>query len=290
MSVDKLQEKIRKMKNPSVVEMNFLPEDIPAAVTENSSSFCDACIVYGKDLLDGLKEIVPAVRFAFDAYAIYGAEGLDALKTLLDHAHNSGYYVLLDCPEVASAQGTERMAQMLLTDTCQWYFDAMILTAYIGSDGIRPYVDRLKEKDKSLFVVVRTANKTAPETQDLLTGSRLAHVAKADIINRFAQSLVGRCGYSQVALLAGASSADSLRILRTTYKYLFLLVDGSDYPNANAKNCSFAFDTLGHGAAVCAGTSITAAWQQEEGADPVASAVSAAERMRKNLARYVTVL
>jgi microcompartment protein CcmK/EutM len=61
---------------------------------------------------------------------------------------------------------------------------------------------------------------------------------------------------------------------------MFLLVDGSDYSGANAKNCSAAFDKLGHGAVVCAGSSITAAWQEEHSAqvDAVTSAVQAAER------------
>jgi hypothetical protein len=73
---------------------------------------------------------------------------------------------------------------------------------------------------------------------------------------------------------------------------LFLLVDGYDLPNANAKNCNLAFDKLGHGAVVCAGTGITAAWNDEtnDGVDYVVRAVEAAERMKKNLLRYTTVL
>ena len=92
--------------------------------------------------------------------------------------------------------------------------------------------------------------------------------------------------------MAAASSADSLRSLRAKYKNIFLLLDGCDYPNANAKNCSFAFDSLGHGAAACAGLSITAAWRDQEttGTEYVSQAVSAAERLKRNLTRYVTVL
>ena len=91
-------------------------------------------------------------------------------------------------------------------------------------------------------------------------------------------------------ILHGASNANSLKTLRGKYKSLFLLLDGYDYPNANAKNCSFAFDALGHGAAACAGVSIAGAWQTTEEEDPLAAALEAAERMRKNLTRYITVL
>ena len=120
----------------------------------------------------------------------------------------------------------------------------------------------------------------------------MVHIAAADHVNRYGGDTAGKHGYTRVGLLAAASSADSLRNLRAKYPKLFLLVDGYDYPNANAKNCSFAFDKFGHGAVVCAGESISAAWKQIEsdGNDWLEQAKSAAERMRKNLTRYITVL
>jgi hypothetical protein len=92
--------------------------------------------------------------------------------------------------------------------------------------------------------------------------------------------------------MSAATSGDSLRNLRMKYNHLFLLVDGYDYPSANAKNCSFAFDRLGHGAAVCVGSSITGAWLQEgsDGADYMECALSACDRIKRNLSRYITVL
>jgi len=112
----------------------------------------------------------------------------------------------------------------------------------------------------------------------------------ADIIYRYAQPLTTRCGYSRIALVTAASSADSLRMLRAKYKDLFMLLDGSDYPNSNAKNCSNAFDRLGHGAIACVGQSVTAAWQNETEEDPLATAFRAAERMKKNISRYINIL
>lgn len=291
MSIDKLQEKIRKMKNPLAVDFSVLPEHIPPYILEAAGSFPKAYAEFCKTLLEGLKFVVPAVRFDFGAFALLGSNGLEILEDILQLAKARGYYVLLDGVEALSAQSASRAAQLLLSNDCKWYFDSLIITAYIGSDSIRPYVEKLKDAGKDLFVVVRTSNRTAPETQDLLTGSRLAHVAKMDIINRFAEPLIGRCGYSQVAIMAAASSANSLRTLRTKYKYIFLLLDGFDYPNANAKNCSFAFDTLGHGALACAGLSVTAAWMDNDSpTEYVIAAVNAAERAKKNLNRYVTIL
>lgn len=291
MAIDRLQEKIRKLKNPAVVNFSVLQDQIPSCVLEAAGSFLQAYKLFCKELLTGLKDVVPGVRFNFNSFAVRGGQWLDILDELLDYAKSQGYYVILDAPEALSAQDAQQSAGILLDGNCKWYFDGLVLTSYIGSDGIKPYVSQLKKTKKDLFVVVRTSNKTAPELQDLLSGSRLMHLANADIINRFAEDLVGRSGYSQVAMLAAASSADSLRSLRSKYKNMFLLLDGCDYPNANAKNCSYAFDTLGHGAAACAGLSITAAWKENQSQDQfVDYAVEAAQRLKKNLIRYITIL
>lgn len=291
MAIDRLQEKIRKMKNPTVVNFSLLAEHIPLHILEAAGSFPKAYKQFCKTLLIGLKETVPGVRFGFNFFALQGAEGLDNLQELLLFARSQGYYVILDAPEALSGQDAQMIAGSLFSEDSCWYFDGLVLSSYIGSDGLRPYTGQLKEANKDLFVVVRTANKTAPELQDLLTGSRLMHLANADIVNRFSEPMICRSGYSQVAMLAAASSADSLRSLRSKYKNMFLLLDGCDYPNANAKNCSFAFDTLGHGAAACAGLSITAAWKETDTqGEYVMHAVEAAQRLKKNLTRYITIL
>ena len=291
MAIDRLQEKIRKLKNPTVVNFSVLQDNIPSCIMEATGNFLQAYRLFCKDILAGLKDIVPGVRFNFNSFAVRGVQWLDILDELLDYAKSQGFYVILDAPEALSGQDAQQFADVLLGEDCKWYFDALVLTSYIGSDGMKPYASLLKDTKKDLFVVVRTSNKTAPELQDLLTGSRLMHLANADIINRYAETLVSRSGYSQIGMLAAASSADSLRSLRSKYKNMFLLLDGCDYPNANAKNCSYAFDALGHGAAACAGLSITAAWQEVEAQDRyVDHAIEAAQRLKKNLSRYITIL
>ena len=292
MSIDKLQEKIRKLKTPLVVDFSVCSEHIPDHIRNKEESFMSAYHAFGQNLLMGLKNLVPAVRFDFNTFAVFGAEGMTVLEELLRVARGQGYYIFLDGVQALSAQSASTAANMFLSRECRWDFDGLVLSSYIGSDGFRPYVSLLKESGKDLFVVIRTSNKSATELQDLLAGGRLVHMANADIVNRYTGALVGKSGYSQLAIVAAASSADSLRSLRSKYKNMFMLLDGYDYPNSNAKNCSYAFDELGRGAAACAGISITAAWRENEtdGLDFVDQAVAAVERAKKNLLRYLTIL
>ena len=288
MSVDKLQEKIRKLKNPSVLDLRVSAEQIPPHLLENASSYAAAYRSYCEALLEELKEIVPAVRFSFNSFALMGPEGLEMLPVMLEQAKEKGYYVLLDGPESFSKTAAQMASEVVMALAC----DSVVLSAYVGSDCLKPYIQKLKDSEKSLFMVLRSANKSASELQELMTGSRLMYMAAADVANRLGEPIMGRWGYSMIGGVGAATSADSLRALRGKYKGMFLLVDGYDYPNANAKNCSLAFDKLGHGAIVCAGRTITGAWAAEgdDGTHYAQLAVQAAERMKKNLLRYITVL
>lgn len=292
MSVARLQEKIRKLKNPSVINFSISKEQIPQHILEQEGNVLAAFGCVSRQLLLALKDVVPAVRFSFGDFALFGQEGLELLKETLAYANAQGYYVFLDAPEALSRQAAQMRADVFFAEDCPWTFDALVVCSYIGSDGLLPYAEKLKNTNKALFPVVRTANRTAPELQDLLSGSRLVHVAATDVVNRLAEKYAATGRYSAIGIMAAASSAHSLRTLRQKYKNLFLLLDGFDYANSNAKNCSEAFDELGHGAVACAGTSVTAAFlaEGENGEEYVSAAVLAAERMKKNLSRYIKVL
>ena len=292
MAIDKLQEKIRKMKNPSVLDFSVDMSAIAPHILEQEGSSMLAYERVCLEVMNALKAIVPAVRFGLGHFSLLGADGLHLLSKLTGHAKELGYYVLLEAHESYSPSSAEVSASALLGAACNYAFDGLIVSAYAGSDVLKPYVQRLKDTGKDLFVVLRTANKSAAELQDLLTGSRHVYGAAAELVNRFGEQIWGKCGYSRICGVVGAGSADSIRSLRLKYNRMFLLVDGLDYPSGNAKNCSYAFDRFGHGAAVCAGPSVTAAWKEteNEGQDYLEAAVQAAERMKKNICRYITVL
>lgn len=292
MSIDALQDKIRKTKNPSMVDLALNVSDLPGHLMQQEGSGAAAYGRFCRELLEKLKGTVPAVRVGFTAFAVLGPDGLTELVRVLKTATDMGYYAALEAPYVLSPMMASVVAEAVFGEHAVYPCDGLIISAYPGSDILKPFLPYVKDGKKDVFPVIRTSNKAAPEIQDLLTGSRLVHAAAADLINRFGADNTGKFGYARVSVMAGANSAESLRILRTKYPRLFLLVDDMDYSGCNAKNCSNAFDKFGHGAVVCAGPTITTAWKtaESDGADYLDQAAAAAERMKKNLTRYITVL
>ncbi len=280
--MDKLQKKIRKCKSALMVNFSLDDAHIPPEYREQENGY----LQYAKAVLTALKDTVPAVRFSFGSFAVAGSEGLWTLTELMKAARAQEYYILLDVPECNAPRSAELLAENLFA---RWDFDGLVLGCYLGSDGIKPFADKLKDTQIDLFLMLRTPNRSAPQIQELLTGTRLVYTVAADLAKRLGESHIARCGYSRIGGVGAATSAESLQMLRSKYPQMFLLVDGLDCPGANAKNCSYAFDKLGHGAVICVEAGVLSAWQEEAG-DGVASALAAAQRLQKNLTRYVDIL
>ena len=288
MSVEKLQQKIRKLKNPTVIDFTVPLKRIPEFLMGEEGTLVAAYGRFCHEALNALTGLVPAVRFSYGYFSLLGPEGIELFHHILSKASSLGFFVMVDSYEFY----TREVSEIASARYDQLPLNALILSEYSGADALTPYLDLVKNREKSLFVHIRSGNKSAAQLQDLMTGSRLVHMAAADIVKRTGEGFVGKSGYAQIAGVAAANAPDSIRMLREKYPKMFLLVDGYDYANANAKYCSYAFDRLGHGAAVCASSSVLCAWEnaQSDGRDFATHIVNAAERMRKNITKYVTVL
>ena len=66
MSIDILQEKVRKAKNPTVLEISFSVSEIPAAFSKDGNGYGAYCAA----LLEQLKGYIPAVRVSFSSFVL----------------------------------------------------------------------------------------------------------------------------------------------------------------------------------------------------------------------------
>ena len=290
MAIDILQNKIKKQGRTLMLDLSITPDEVPPVLKQASASPEDACREYSRKLLQGLKTEICAVRFRLLHFALMGEKGISLLSELLKYASSQGYYTLLDIPGLMSEEDAAFSAGRIWGEDSLFPCDGVVVSAYAGSDVIKPFLPYCQEQKKDVFVAVRTPNRSAPDIQNLLAGSRTVHMAAADNVNRYGGTTIGKFGYSRVGILAAATAGDSVKMLRAKYPSLFMIVDGLDCSGANARNCSYGFDRMGHGAIVCLGFSVTSAWKEDGGEDYLQAAVDAAQKARKRIERYVTVL
>lgn len=307
MSIDILQEKIRKLKNPSVVGLCPTEQVVPPHLLEKAfgergetlEGMAGAYETFCLSLLDGLAGLVPGIKVQSACFLALGAPGLAAMQRVLGYAKEKDFYVILDDMRGDAGDAAESYARSVFgavpvgkSMETPYTVDGVTRNAYLGYDSVRPFLPYCRDGGKSLFLLVKSPNRSSMEVQDLLTGGRVVHTAVADLVSRWGVGLYGKNGYSQVAAVVSAAHPEILRSLRTKYDRMFFLVSGYGTQGGMAKGAAGAFDRLGRGAAVCASRSITGAWKKagSDGRDYVERAVAAAEKMKKDIARYTTVM
>lgn len=307
MSIDILQEKIREYKNPCMVGLDPTEDLIPLHILnqayetlgESPEGLAEAYVTFCKELLDTLKDIVPAVKVQNVCFEVLGAAGVRAMQNVCEYAKSLGYYVVLDsmrceAPHIASIYANHLFGEMSIGKKTYEFApcDAATLNGYLGSESVQPYLPYCKTKNKSLFVMLRSSNKSGREIQDLLTGDRFVHTAMADLINRWSKNLIGKYGYSQIGAVLGAYDSNTLEMMRKRYDRIFFMIVGYGAQGGTAKPVSAAFDQLGRGAIVSASRSIIGAWKQEDsdGSDYCELAKAAALKMKKDITKYVKII
>ena len=290
-SVDTLQAKIRKKKNPTVVAMDLRENWIPAACLEAAEgNLAAAYVTFGTKVLEALAPVVPAVKFNTAYYEALGSAGMLALETLCKTAADLGFYVIMETNRCDLEAAAELEAKTCFGPALG--ADAVCISAFTGSDGVRPYLPYCRDGEKSVFVLARTGNKSAREVQDLLSGDRVIHTVMMDLAMRWSTDLFEKSGYSSIGVVLGAADVHSLQTLRQRYDRLFFLVPGYGVQCLPARDLRHAFDKFGHGAVVEAAGGIFDAWKKGDGdgSDFAERAAAAAEKMRDDLARHVTVI
>lgn len=291
MSIDVLQAKIRHLRCPVMAALAPSRKMLQSAVSpqQTADGYRQLCMT----ALEALEGVVPAVSVGCGSFLALGADGVRAMQDVLARARELGFYVLFDLMQSSLGQSAADMAAACFgplqpdTDAFTPYpCDGVLLDAYLGSDSVGAYTTYCKT-GKNVFLMARSANRSARELQDLLSGDRVVHQVTADLTMRWSAGLSSRSGYSELGVAVGATDADILRRMRRKYDKLFFLVPGFEQPGG-ASNAAQGFGAAGYGACVI-DASIQSAPLREPDAEPRAAIRQAAERARAALTAYVTV-
>lgn len=311
MSMDRLQEKIRQKKNPTVAGLDPTLDHIPQHLKDEAFAkygktlrgAAEAYRLFCFGLIDALQDVVPAVKPQSAYFEVLGSEGIAVLEQVVAYAKEKGLYVIMDakrgdigstCVAYANAYlgGISIDGEQIISP-----FDADCLTVngYLGTDGIKPFTALCKENDKAIFLLVKTSNPSSKELQDMIAGDRVVHTVMADLAVRLTdkEQLMGKHGFSRIGAVVGATHPSDLKNLRAKYPQLFFLVPGYGAQGGKAKDVQYAFDQFGHGAIVNSSRGIMCAWKKTEdgtGRDYQEAARAEAIRMRDDICRYVTIL
>ena len=301
MAFDRLIENIIEKQNPTVAGLDPKLDYVPASIKDacfaqygkTLEGAAAALLAFNKAIIDQICDIVPAVKPQAAYYEMYCWQGVRALAETIAYAQQKGMFVMTDGKrnDIGTTMEAYATAHLGTTDVAgeaidAFGADALTVNGYLGTDGIQPLVRICQEKDKGIFVLVKTSNPSSGELQDLkLTNGASVYEQMGRMCEQWGEALPGKYGYSGVGAVVGATYPEQLKEMREKAPHKFFLVPGYGAQGGGAQDAKNAFDKNGLGAIINSSRGIMCAWKKQglTEDDFAAAARSEALRMKADI-------
>lgn len=275
--IKQLMDKIEKTKAPICVGLDPMLSYIPQHVVASSfeqygetlEGAADAIWQFNKEIIDCTYDLIPSVKPQIAMYEQFGIEGLKVYKKTVDYCREKGLIVIGDAKRgdigsTSAAYAAGHIGKVQVGSKTYSGFDTDFLTVnpYLGTDGVKPFVDACKANDKGLFVLVKTSNPSSGEFQDkLIDGKPLYELVAEKVVEWGSDCMDG--DYSNVGAVVGATYPEMSRILRKLMPHTYFLVPGYGAQGGTAEDLKYCFNEDGFGAVVNSSRGIIAAYKKD---------------------------
>lgn len=275
--IKQLMDKIEKTKAPICVGLDpmlsYIPEHVVARsfeqYGETLEGAADAIWQFNKEIIDCTWDLIPSVKPQIAMYEQFGIEGLKAYKKTVDYCQEKGLIVIGDAKRgdigsTSAAYAAGHIGKVQVGSKTYSGFDTDFLTVnpYLGTDGVKPFVDVCKTNDKGLFILVKTSNPSSGEFQDkLIDGKPLYELVAEKVVEWGSDCMDG--DYSNVGAVVGATYPEMSRILRKLMPHTYFLVPGYGAQGGTAEDLKYCFNEDGFGAVVNSSRGIIAAYKKD---------------------------
>ncbi|MBE5954037.1 MAG: orotidine-5'-phosphate decarboxylase [Lachnospiraceae bacterium] len=279
--INTLIKKIQETNAPIVVGldpmMNYIPKYIQekafAEYGETLKGAAEAIWEYNKGIIDATYDLIPAVKPQIAMYEQFGIEGLIAFERTCQYAKSKGLVVIGDIKRgdigsTSTAYAVGHLGQVQVGSKKYSGFseDFVTVNPYLGTDGVKPFVDVCKEENKGIFVLVKTSNPSSGEFQDQLVDGRPLYELVAEKVVEWGNECMGD-KYSNVGCVVGATYPEMGKVLRKLMPNTYILVPGYGAQGGKAEDLVHYFNEDGLGAIVNSSRGIIAAYKQEKYAE-----------------------
>jgi len=275
--IDKLITKIKATNAPIVVGLDPMLSYIPNYIKEAAfkefgetlEGAAEAVWQYNKGIVDATYDLIPAVKPQVAMYEQFGIPGMMAFHKTVQYCKEKGLIVIGDIKRgdigsTSAAYAAGHIGKVTIGSNTYEPFgeDFVTVNPYLGTDGIKPFVDVCKENDKGLFILVKTSNPSSGEFQDRLIDGRPLYEHMGEKVAEWGADCMSG-DYSNIGAVVGATYPEQGKILRKLMPKTFILVPGYGAQGGKGKDLAYFFNEDGLGAIVNSSRGIIAAYKQE---------------------------
>ncbi|MCR5734574.1 MAG: orotidine-5'-phosphate decarboxylase [Lachnospiraceae bacterium] len=279
--IDRLIEEIKKKDAPIVAGLDPTLKMVPAYIKQKAFSeygktlkgASEAMWEFNKGIIDAIYDLVPAVKPQIAMYEQYGTEGVIVFKRTIDYCKEKGLIVIGDIKRAdigssSQAYAVGHLGKVDVDGEILPVFDEDFVTVnpYLGSDGIKPFIDACEKEDKGIFILVKTSNPGSGEFQDqplLNKNSRPLYESVGEMVDALGKGLV-HGGYSEIGAVVGATYPEIGKILRDIMPKSYILVPGYGAQGGRGSDLKYFFNKDGLGAIINSSRGIIAAYMSDD--------------------------
>lgn len=273
--IQKLIDAIQKTKAPIVVGLDPMLDYIPEHIREKAyqekgetlAGAAEAIWRFNKGIVDAVYDLIPAVKPQIAMYEQFGIEGLTAYKKTIEYCKEKGLVVIGDIKRgdigsTSTAYAVGHLGKVTVGQNTYYGFDEDFATVnpYLGSDGVKPFIDVCKEENKGLFILVKTSNPSSGEFQDRLVDGKPLYELVGEKVAQWGMEHMGD-SYSYIGAVVGATYPEMGKVLRKLMPKTYILVPGYGAQGGKAEDLVHYFNKDGLGAIVNSSRGIIAAYK-----------------------------
>ena len=276
--INKLVANIKKTNAPIVVGLDPMMKFIPSQITkaafaqfgETLEGAAEAIWQYNKGIVDATYDLIPAVKPQIAMYEQFGTPGMIAFKKTVDYCKEKGLVVIGDIKRgdigsTSEAYAVGHLGKVKVGSNAYYGFDEDFATVnpYLGSDGVKPFINVCKEEKKGIIVLVKTSNPSSGELQDRLVDGKPLYEIVGEMVAKWGEDCMGD-EYSYVGAVVGATYPEMGKVLRKIMPKTYILVPGYGAQGGKGADLVHFFNEDGLGAIVNSSRGIIAAYKQEK--------------------------
>lgn len=291
---DKVIEAVKKKGNPICVgldpRLSKIPEVLKRAIAMKfqdgspTTIAAETIFAFNKEIIDAVFDLVPVVKLQIAFYEIFGSEGIRVYEETLKYAKSKGLLTIADAKRNDIGTSAEAYAKAFLgevellgadevsdsedldsDEVIAPIFDADALTinAYLGFDGVKPFVTECRKYGKGIFVLVKTSNPSSGDFQDLLgEDAKPLFEIMGGYVDSWGADEIGDNGYSFVGAVVGATYPEQAKKLRHLMPNAIFLVPGFGAQGGTAEDVKPCFNSDGFGALINSSRGIIFAYER----------------------------
>ena len=245
---DKLSDIIKK--NKSVVVAGFDPQ------FENVPDFCKTndifttLVSFHNAALEAVYDKVAAIKINTAFFEQYGLEGIKAMQQIAGEINKCGLILIADAKRGDIGSTAKAYSSAFLGKASAFGknyslldADALTVNPFLGFDTLEPFLTDCIKFNKGIFILVKTSNPGSGFLQSVKSDEQ--KITCSDIVAGWiadnAFKLKGKCGFSGLGAVIGATYPEEAVHLRSIMKESYFLIPGYGAQGGSAKDALAGF-------------------------------------------------